>query len=261
VIERSKANFLRVLTAQSPDLIFLQETKLQEVNTAKFSDEFPGFTTHFSCSQVKKGYAGTALLVREGFRGVKSVSFGLHDDTVIGHDEGRSITVELDSFYFVGLYSVNSGQNLERLTPRLESWDTTVRKYLKVLGETKPVVLGGDLNVAHRDIDIWNYNAKHIVKQAGCTPQERASFTAMLSEDSLVDSWRHLHPLATGWYSYWSTRAGNRLPNRGLRLDYFVVPEAMMDKSKLPHLHDSWIIEDAEEVVSDHGPIVCDVAI
>jgi AP endonuclease-1 len=254
--------FKAVLDAHLPDMVFLQEIKLQEMNVCKFAKRFPGFDAHFSCSTGKKGYAGTALLVRQEFaKQVESVSFGIDDEEVVGNDEGRSITVSCPGFYFVGLYVVNSGEGLVRLDLRTKQWDVAVRKYVASLSKTKPVILGGDLNVAHRDDDVYNFDAPHLKKQAGCTVQERASFSSLLAEDDYVDSFRALHPHATGWYSYWSTRAGNRAPNKGLRLDYYVVPRAMMQPDARVRLHDSWIVADAPADVSDHAPVCCDVVL
>jgi exodeoxyribonuclease-3 len=264
VINKHKADFMATIADQKPDLVFLQETKLQTSNAEKLVKEFAGFTAHYSCSTAKKGYSGTAVLVRDGFH-VKSIKMGFEgeDKLLVGHDEGRAITVELDSLYFVGMYVVNSGEGLVRLRDRVDGWDAAVRRYVKKLETIKPVVIGGDLNVAHKDIDVWNFDAPHIKKQAGCTSEERASFSRLLEENDMADTFRELHPLATGWFTYWSVRASNRAPNKGLRLDYFVVSRALMrdDDVVVPRLCDSWIVADCAPGISDHGPIVCELVV
>jgi exodeoxyribonuclease III len=135
--------------------------------------------------------------------------------------EGRTITVEYESFYVVASYVPNSGDKLQRLDFRTKVWDKRMGEYLVDLEKRKPVIFCGDLNVAHLDSDIWNVGAKHLTKSAGTTPEERQSFSDLLAL-GFVDAFRQLNPEAAGWFSYWSVRAGNRPFNRGLRLDYFV---------------------------------------
>jgi len=257
---RSRDALLGALRALNADVVFFSETKLQEHGVAEYREllgrDFSA--SHFSCSVAKKGYAGTALFCRAGLP-VQRVSFGLEDDAR-DPGEGRSITLELPDFFFVGLYVVNSGEGLKRLDYRVNAWDPAVRDYLARLSARKPVVLGGDLNVAPEDADVWNAAAKHIPKQAGCTKEERDSFRALLASQSRVDAFRALYPEATGWFSYWSTRAGNRPVNRGLRLDGFVAPAALLDRAARVHVRDSWIHDaPGTDAVSDHAPVVCDV--
>jgi len=162
-VEKYKAGFLQAVAAESPDLVFLSETKLQEKNCATYAQAVPGFEAHFTCSTAKLGYAGCALLVRNEVKDlIRRISFGIDDDSVVGHNEGRSVTVELDSLYVVLLYVVNSGQNLERLKARVEAWDPALRRYCRKLAATKPVLIGGDLNIAHRDADVHNPDAKQL---------------------------------------------------------------------------------------------------
>ena len=172
-------------------------------------------------------------------------------------NEGRTLTLELDSCFVVGAYVPNSGQDLGRLKYRIDTWEPAMRDHLLALeAQGKPVLLIGDLNVAHLDADIWNVTAKHIAKSAGTTPQERAAFGTLLEggeraaggeggegsegggEVRFVDCFRHLYPEATGCFSYWSTRAGNQHTNRGLRLDYAVVSKSVTSASNELELHD-----------------------
>ena len=210
------------------------------------------------------------------------------------HDpEGRIICVELPNFFFVNLYVPNSGQKLERLDYRIHTWDKTLSKYMYecMLKWKKPGIWLGDLNVAHLEKDVWNYGAKHLLKQAGCTLEERASFDELLrgyktneteeekeedegshhQSDNPVfrDVFRTLHPNASGHYSYWSQRAGNRLPNKGLRLDYFVAHNSMFSNHGSSHekkkeedasrvlVRDSYMLPNVQG--SDHCPCVLEL--
>lgn len=177
-------------------------------------------------------------------------------DEVCALKEGRTIALELDDAWVVAAYVPNSGQKLERLKMRLEEWDPALRAFVAQLEASKPVALVGDLNVGHLDADIWNVSAKHIAKSAGLTPQERASFTEWLQEAPLVDAFRALHPDATGCFSYWSTRSGNQLLNRGLRLDYALLSAPLGPGGKGPlQLHDcDMLVEYAPN--GDHAPTV-----
>eukprot|EP01134_Creolimax_fragrantissima_P000753 CFRG0753T1 len=170
-------------------------------------------------------------------------------------DEGRVITVEYPHFYLVGVYVPNSGQNLDRLDYRIDGWNAKLAEYLRELKTKKPVVLGGDLNVAHLDLDIYNHDAKHIAKSAGTTKRERESFGKFLRTDGMVDTFRHFNPEAEGAFTYWSMRVNNRVVNRGLRLDYYVASSDLMDKPEgdTPRVLDSWILHNHRG--SDHCPI------
>jgi len=168
----------------------------------------------------KPGYSGTAILSK-----IKplAVSYGIG---VVAHDEeGRTITAEFDDFYLVNCYVPNSGQGLKRLEYRL-TWDTAFENYLKSLDAKKPVVLTGDLNVAHQEIDIANPKANR--KSAGFTDEERAGFTHLLAA-GFIDSFRHFNPTLTGAYTFWSMRGNVRQRNIGWRLDYFVVSQRLID--------------------------------
>lgn len=189
-----------------------------------------------------------------------SVSMNMGKDE---HDsEGRIITSEYPKFVISNLYVPNSGQNLERLTYRTKSWDKDLLHHMKELEETrnKPVIWLGDLNVAHTWQDCWNDGAKHLVKQAGTTPEERESFQQMLDNGNFVDAFRFLYPDAKGHYTYWSQRAGNRGPNKGLRLDYFICSSSLMNDEGENNgvvIRDSYMIPDQNG--SDHCPVVLEM--
>lgn len=172
------------------------------------------------------------------------------------HDaEGRIITVKFPTFTLINVYVPNSGMNLERLTYRTERWDKDLLSYVQRQKEEggTPVMWLGDLNVAHTNLEVWNDGAKHLPKQAGVTPEERASFQAQLNA-GFVDAFRSLHPDAKGHYTYWSQRAGNRAPNKGLRLDYFVCDPLFFDESSKVIVRDSYM--DFDQQGSDHCPAI-----
>eukprot|EP00571_Detonula_confervacea_P009024 CAMPEP_0172315242 /NCGR_PEP_ID=MMETSP1058-20130122/24562_1 /TAXON_ID=83371 /ORGANISM="Detonula confervacea, Strain CCMP 353" /LENGTH=485 /DNA_ID=CAMNT_0013029289 /DNA_START=185 /DNA_END=1642 /DNA_ORIENTATION=- len=179
------------------------------------------------------------------------------------HDgEGRAITAEFPLFYLTNLYVPNSGQKLDRLGYRTEQWDADLLTKMQQLEKegNKPVIWLGDLNVAHNERDTWNEGAKHLAKSAGTTAEERASFERQLGA-GYIDAFRQLHPEGRGHYSYWSQRAGNREPNKGLRLDYFICSKELMEDGdgKKALVRDSYILP--EELGSDHCPIVLEIEI
>ncbi|XP_064628461.1 DNA repair nuclease/redox regulator APEX1-like [Lineus longissimus] len=237
-VEKEGYNYIKV---EEPDIIGFQETKCNEEKIPAVCN-IEGYHSYWSSAE-KEGYAGTGLLSK-----VKplSVRFGIgiekHDD------EGRTITAEYEKFYYVTSYVPNAGRGLVRLKYRSEEWDVDFRNYLKKLDETKPVVMCGDLNVAHSEIDIAN--PKSNKKSAGFTKEERDGFTTLLEENDFVDSFRHLYPDKTGAYSFWTYMGNARGKNVGWRLDYFVI-----SKRLVPNLCDSLIRSDV--MGSDHCPIVC----
>ena len=177
------------------------------------------------------------------------------------HDgEGRTVTAEFPLFYLTNVYVPNSGQKLDRLGYRTEEWDKDFLNKMQQLEKGKPVIWLGDLNVAHNEKDTWNEGAKHLAKSAGTTAEERASFDRQLNA-GFVDAFRHLHQDAMGHYSYWSQRAGNREPNKGLRLDYFICSKDLMEDSNGQKVvvRDSYMVPD--ELGSDHCPIVLEIEI
>eukprot|EP00536_Pseudo-nitzschia_multiseries_P002260 jgi/Psemu1/294764/fgenesh1_pm.30_\ len=173
-------------------------------------------------------------------------------------NEGRVVCLEFPWATIANVYVPNSGQKLERLDYRTNEWDKLFLKFMRGHQTDRglPVLWLGDLNIAHRAYDIWNDGAKHLAKQAGVTEQERLSFTEQL-EAGFVDVFRRLHPNAKGNYSYWSQRAGNREPNKGLRLDYFVASEDMFQDDSRVIPRDSYMIMDQHG--SDHAPVVLEL--
>nr|GMC80842.1 DNA-(apurinic or apyrimidinic site) lyase, chloroplastic isoform X1 [Ipomoea batatas] len=224
------------------DVLCLQETKLQEKDVQVIKESLvDGYDNSFwTCSVSKLGYSGTAIISR-----IKplSVKYGLG---IIDHDsEGRLVTVEFDDFYLLTAYVPNSGDGLKRLSYRTTQWDPSLSDYVKELEKSKPVVLTGDLNCAHEEIDI--YNPAGNKRSAGFTDEERQSFETNFLKRGFVDTFRKQHPGVVG-YTYWGYRHGGRKTNKGWRLDYFLVSESIADK-----VYDSYIVPDVGG--SDHCPI------
>ncbi len=227
--------FYESLAALDADVVCLQETKLQ---AGQIDLALEGYETFWNYAD-KKGYSGTAIFTR---RHPLSVTYGLGIDL---HDhEGRIITAEYNSFYLVTAYVPNSQDGLRRLDYR-QQWDKDLRAYLKELETKKPVVLCGDLNVAHREIDLKNPKSNR--KNAGFTDEEREGFQQLL-DAGFVDTFRHFYPDQTDIYSWWSYRFRAREKNAGWRIDYFVVSEALR-----PHLVSACIHTDV--FGSDHCPV------
>ena len=221
------------------DILCVQETKLQEEQAENIN--FDGYNRYINCA-VKKGYSGTMV-----FSKVKpiNVTYGLG---IQEHDqEGRVITLEFDKFYFVCCYTPNSKRELERLEYRM-TWEDEMRKYLKNLETSKPVVYCGDLNVAHEEIDLKNPKTNHF--SAGFTDQEREKMTELLSE-GFIDTYRYLYPEKIE-YSWWSYMRQAREKNVGWRIDYFIVSNSLKDKILDAKIH-------TEVLGSDHCPIELDI--
>ncbi|KAL0555003.1 hypothetical protein IC582_008934 [Cucumis melo] len=224
------------------DILCLQETKLQEKDILTITKSLmDGYHyTYWTCSVSKLGYSGTAIISR-----IKpiSVRYGLG---ISEHDgEGRVVMVEFDSFFLLNVYVPNSGDGLKRLSYRITQWDPSLSNYMKELEKLKPVILTGDLNCAHQEIDIYNPAGNR--KSAGFTIEERQSFETNFLEKGFVDTFRQKHPDVVG-YTYWGYRHGGRKTNKGWRLDYFLVSDRMAEK-----VHDSYILPDVGG--SDHCPI------
>ena len=223
-------------TAESADIFALQETKLQE-GQIDFAPE--GYHAYWHYAE-KKGYSGTAVFTKAE---PLSVSYGMGGDAEF-EGEGRVITLEFEDFYFVTVYTPNAQRELTRLEFRCR-WEDAFREYLVSLDKKKPVIVCGDMNVAHREIDLKN--AKSNVGNAGFTNEEREKFTLLL-EAGFADSFRRLYPDRTDAYSWWSYMIKARERNTGWRIDYFVVSERLMEK-----------VEDAliypEIMGSDHCPV------
>jgi len=225
--------------AQNADFFCLQETKMQP-GQAQIPAE--GYHEYFYSAE-KKGYSGTAILTRHE---PLSVAYGMGSEL---HDhEGRLITLEYENFYMVTVYTPNSQRELTRLQYRL-CWEEDFRMYLKKLDEKKPVIVCGDMNVAHTEIDLKN--PKTNVNNAGFTPQERAAFTKLL-DSGFVDTFRHLYPDVTGAYSWWSYMFNARANNAGWRIDYFLVSERVKDKIKAAEIH-------SDVFGSDHCPVLLEI--
>ncbi|MCI1244426.1 MAG: exodeoxyribonuclease III [Bacilli bacterium] len=225
-----------------PDIFVIEETKWSEGLHLGFPFVPLGYEPYWTVSKVKKGYSGVAILTR-----VKplSVSYGLKGGKY--DDEGRIVTLEFPSFYLVGAYVPNSGEGLKRLPFRL-TFEDDMLAYLKELDAKKPLILTGDLNVAHEEIDIKNPKAN--VHNAGFTAEERGRMDRLLSS-GFVDAFRRLHP-AKIQYSWWSYRFHARENGAGWRIDYFIVSERLFPQVKDSLIHN-------EIMGSDHCPVELDV--
>lgn len=227
--------FLDFFNAIDADVVCLQETKLQP---GQITLELPGYEQYWN-SAVKKGYSGTAMFTRVP---PLSVSYGI--GSAAHDDEGRAITAEFEDFYLVTCYTPNAQRGLARLDFRME-WEDELRAYLKGLEGKKPVILCGDLNVAHQEIDLKNPGPNR--GNAGFSDEERAKMTQLL-DSGFVDTWRHFYPDVTGAYTWWSYLYHARENNAGWRIDYFIVSEVLKDR-----LTDSRILSDV--MGSDHCPV------
>ena len=227
--------FFESVAALDADVIALQETKMQE---GQFDGKLEGYHAYFNYAE-KKGYSGTALFSRVE---PLNVSFGMGIEE---HDqEGRVITAEYEDFTLVVCYTPNSQRELARLDYRMR-WEADFRKWLTALDGKKPVILCGDLNVAHQEIDLKNPATNHM--NAGFTDQERAAFTELL-KSGFIDSFRSLYPDKTGAYSWWSYIGHARDRNTGWRIDYFVVSEKLRERIAGAAIHN-------EIFGSDHCPV------
>lgn len=227
--------FMDAFAALDADCFCLQETKLQ---AGQIEMDLPGYTQYWNYAQ-KKGYSGTAIYTKTP---ALSVSYGIGIEE---HDtEGRVITAEFENFYLVTCYTPNSQRELTRLDYRM-TWEAAFLAYLKGLDAKKPVVLCGDLNVAHQPIDLKNPSSNH--HNAGFTDEERNAFTRLL-ENGFTDSFRHLYPDQIGAYSWWSYMFNARAKNAGWRIDYFVVSNRLADRIKEATIH-------PDILGSDHCPV------
>ena len=242
VITKGFEEFFKEINA---DIFCIQETKMQE---EQIDDKIKEIFKEYNCywnSAEKKGYSGTAV-----FSKVKptNVTYGIGIEE---HDkEGRVITLEFEKFYLVNCYNPNSKRELERLDYRM-IWEDEFRKYLLKLNETKPVVMCGDLNVAHEEIDLKNPKTNR--RNAGFTDEERNKMTELLNS-GFTDTFRYLYPDKTGMYSWWSYMFKAREKNAGWRIDYFIVSKSVEEKIK-----ESYIFSDV--MGSDHCPVGLDLEI
>jgi exodeoxyribonuclease-3 len=225
------------------DIFSIQETKMQEDQiTDEINNIFNGYYVYWN-SAVKKGYSGTAVFTKKK---PINVTYGIGIEE---HDqEGRIITLEFEKFYLVDCYTPNSKRELERLDYRME-WEDEIRQYLKELKSKKSVILCGDLNVAHEEIDLKNPSTNH--NSAGFTDKERNKMTELLNL-GFIDTFRYLYPEKENIYSWWSYMFHAREKNAGWRIDYFIVSDDLKDK-----IEDSKIL--TEIMGSDHCPVELDI--
>ncbi len=212
-------NFREVFEALDADFFCLQETKLQ---AGQIDLDFPGYYSYWNYAE-KKGYSGTAIFTKHA---PQNVTYGMG---VEEHDhEGRIITLEMEHFFLVDVYTPNSQDGLKRLDYRM-TWEDNFRSYLMSLDARKPVIVCGDMNVAHQEIDLKNPKTNH--ENAGFTDQERQKMSQLLSS-GFIDSFRHFYPTLQGAYSWWSYRFHAREKNVGWRIDYFLVSDRLQSNLK-----------------------------
>ena len=232
-------DFVEIFKKLDADFFCLQETKMQ---AGQLDLEFDGYRSYWNYAE-KKGYSGTAIYTRQE---PLKVTLGLGIDE---HDhEGRVITLEMEKFYLVNVYVPNSQDGLKRLDYRMR-WEDDFRAYLLKLNEKKPVIVCGDLNVAHKEIDLKNPKTNR--KNAGFTDEEREKMTKLL-DAGFTDSWRFFNPDVEGVYSWWSYRFRAREKNAGWRIDYFLVSNDARDKMADAKIH-------TEILGSDHCPVELDI--
>jgi exodeoxyribonuclease-3 len=234
-----KKDFVKNIKTLDPDILCLQETKAASEETKTALELLSDYKVYVNSSKARKGYSGTAIITKKEPLNV------IYDMGLEEHDqEGRVIAAEFDAFIIVVVYTPNSGEGLARLDYR-ETWDQAFNLHIKKLMETKPVIICGDLNVAHQEIDIArakeNYN-----KSAGYTQREIDGLETHLGL-GLVDSFRRLHPEEIK-YSYWNYKFFARDRNVGWRIDYFLVPETLMEKVTHAEIHNDYF-------GSDHCPV------
>ena len=228
-------NFADIFLDFDADFFCLQETKLQE---GQIDLTFPGYESYWNYAD-RKGYSGTAIYTKHI---PLSVRLGIG---VTEHDtEGRVITLEYTDFFLVTVYTPNSQEQLKRLDYRMH-WESAFLAYLKGLETEKPVIVCGDLNVAHANIDLKNWKTNR--KNAGFSDEERAKFSEMMA-NGFIDTFRNFHPDAEGRYSWWSYRFNARKNNAGWRIDYFLVSEALKDALVDAEIHENIF-------GSDHCPV------
>ncbi len=231
--------FLDFFNSIDADFFCIQESKLQ---AGQIDLDLPDYHQYWNYAE-KKGYSGTAIFAKNE---PLSVSYGIGIEE---HDrEGRVITLEYDNFYLVTCYTPNSQNELKRLPYRMQ-WEDDFREYLKTLDAKKPVVLCGDLNVAHNEIDLKNPKTNR--KNAGFSDEERAKMTELLGS-GFTDTFRYFYPDAEGIYSWWSYRFKAREKNAGWRIDYFITSKRINDKLQNAAIH-------TDVLGSDHCPVEVDI--
>ena len=232
-------NFMEFFNDIDADIFCLQETKLQE---GQIEMDLPGYYQYWNYAD-KKGYSGTAIFTKKE---PISVSYGIDIDE---HDHaGRVITLEFNDFYMVTVYTPNSQDELKRLDYRMK-WEDDFRAYLTALNTKKPVIVTGDMNVAHKEIDLKNPKTNR--RNAGFTDEERGKMTQLL-ESGFIDTFRYFYPDIEGIYSWWSYRFKAREKNAGWRIDYFLASRDMESRLKGAKIH-------TEVFGSDHCPVELEI--
>jgi exodeoxyribonuclease III len=234
-----KKGFLEYFQEVEADIFCVQETKLQE---GQISLELDGYHQYWNYA-IKKGYSGTAVFTKNN---PLSVRYGLGTDE--SEEEGRILTLEFDDFFLVNVYTPNSQRDLARINYRLD-WEERILQHLTELNELKPVILCGDLNVAHQAIDLRN--PKSNIGNSGFTDEERGKMTSLLAA-GFVDSYRHFYPEQVGAYTWWSYMAKVRERNIGWRIDYFIVSEKLRERLINADIH-------CNVMGSDHCPVVLEL--
>lgn len=232
-----KKGFVESMRELDPDIIGIQETKMQP---GQAEVDLPEYEEYFN-SAIRKGYSGTAVFSKHKPINVTH-NFGEYDD------EGRTLVCEFEDFYFVTVYTPNSKRELERLDYRMD-WEDAFKEYMLELDKKKPVIICGDLNVAHKEIDLKNPKTNR--RNAGFTDEERGKFGKLL-DAGFTDTFRHLYPDQEGIYSWWSYRFNARKNNAGWRIDYFLVSDRIADKIKEAKIH-------TDIMGSDHCPVSLEI--
>jgi exodeoxyribonuclease-3 len=247
-----KEDLINLINTEDPDIFCLGEIKIscpfietkEELNN-KLKEKYYNY---WSPCKTRNGYSGTAIFSKKE---PIDIVYGLNINNTEYDEEGRVITCEFKKFYLIHVYTPNSGEGLKRLDFRVNTWDKMFIKYINKLQEKKPIILCGDLNVAHKEIDIKN--SKTNLKTAGFTLEERDSFDILLTKLNIIDTFRYLKPSEIK-YSYWSYRFNSREKNIGWRIDYFLVSEKILKK-----VENSDILTDIYG--SDHAPIKLEIKV
>lgn len=230
-----KKGFVDIFESFDADFFCIQETKLQQHQLDLIID---GYTSYF-CDAEKKGYSGTAIFAKQK---ANNVSYGLGIDEL--DHEGRVITLEYDEFFLITCYTPNAQRELKRIDFRLQ-WEEAFRQYVTELDQQKPVIICGDLNVAHENIDLKNWKTNH--GNAGFSDEERHAFNQLLNA-GFCDTFRYLHPNEEGAYSWWSYRFNARQNNAGWRIDYFLISNRLKDQLESANIY-------RDIMGSDHCPV------
>lgn len=240
-----KKDFSRFLIKERPDILCLQEVKISEAARLDAALDFPGYDEYWHSAR-RPGYSGTAILIKSGLSGVLEVKNGLGEDRFDA--EGRVQVLEMAKFYLLNVYFPNANSELSRLNYKLD-FNASLLSFVKKLEKRKPVIVTGDFNVAHQEIDLAR--PKENTKSPGFTPEERASMDEFIAA-GFIDTFRHLNGQKIK-YSWWSFRSGTRERNVGWRIDYFCVSDKLKKYLKKADILD-------QELGSDHAPVVLELS-